>query len=219
MSAHLTPERKQALIFTINAYLEKHYCTHRFAPDEFEDTPSAPSCCDKSSLHLESTAQPTSNWDDLLRIFSKREHSSPPSHTSVFSAPAACAPCVPLHDRIEQSEQIETFSQALIRIVHEKEFTEPEVYNRVFMDRKLFNKIRNTPEYQPSKRTALLLALALKLDLEQTQDFIGKAGFQLVDWNKGDVILKYFIENENYDVFEINEMLAEFKMPLLFRCD
>ena len=143
----------------------------------------------------------SNDWDALVRIFSKHK---------IFND---------VHTLVEQAEQEETFSQVLLRMIRERRLTEPEVYNAVFMDRRLFNKIRNTPEYQPNLRTALMLAIALRLNLEETQEFIGKAGFTLSPWRKFDVIVEYFIVNENYDIFEINEMLAMFDLPPLLKCE
>ena len=124
-----------------------------------------------------------------------------------------------LYNAVEAAEEEETFTEALLRLIEERRLTEPEVYNAVFMDRKLFNKIRNNRHYQPSKRTALLLAIALKLSLEETEAFLEKAGFSLSRCNKTDVIVEYFLINGNYDILTINEMLMEFKMPPLLRYD
>ena len=93
------------------------------------------------------------------------------------------------------------------------------MYNSVFMDRRLFNKIRNDREYQPSKRSAILLALALKLSLADALDFLEKAGFVLSHSNRFDVIIKFHIAIGCYDVLEINEALHENNLPLLLKCD
>lgn len=118
-----------------------------------------------------------------------------------------------------KSREEETFSEYLNRVILERGFKDADVYNSVYMGRKLFNKIRNDPTYQPSKRTALLLAIALHLTLEETQDFIGRAGYIISHSSKTDLIVEFFIVKENYDVLEINEMLYEFHMPLLLKSE
>ncbi len=83
------------------------------------------------------------------------------------------------------------------------------------MDRKLFSKIRNNMDYRPSKTTALAFAFALELDVDETKDFISRAGFALSHSSKFDVIVEYFLVNGNYNVFELNEVLFALTSRLL----
>ena len=113
------------------------------------------------------------------------------------------------------SEQEETFSQALFRMIREEGLKETEVYGRANIDRKLFSKIRSNPEYRPSKATAVALALALKLNISECQNFIGKAGYTLTNSSKADLVIKYFIQKHETNIHKINATLYKFNLPLL----
>ena len=89
------------------------------------------------------------------------------------------------------------------------------IYKRANLSKQHFSKIRNNPHYKPTKPTAIALAIALELDLADTRDLIGRAGFALTNSSKLDLIVRYFIENRNYNILEINMALYEFDQSLL----
>ena len=109
----------------------------------------------------------------------------------------------------------ETFSEALIRLIDQKGLKDPDVYKKANIDRKFFNKIKNNKNYKPSKSTCVAFAIALELNLDETRDLIGKAGYALTHISKFDIIIEYFILEGNYNTFEINEGLFTFEQPLI----
>ena len=108
-----------------------------------------------------------------------------------------------------------SFALTLFRFIDERGITDVECYKKANVDKKTFSKIKCNENYRPSKHTVLAFAIALELNLSETQELLATVGFALSPSSKFDVIIEYFISKGNYNIYEINETLFEFDQCLL----
>lgn len=125
----------------------------------------------------------------------------------------AASKSLSLEDMLKQTDA--GFAETLLNLIDKTGKKDSEIYNRANVSRQHFSKIRNNPNYRPTKPTAIAFAIALELDLEQTKDLIGRAGYALTNSSKFDVIIRFFIESGNYNMMDINTALFEFDQNLL----
>ena len=116
---------------------------------------------------------------------------------------------IPTEQAAEKFDKVikDSFSDVLVNYIIEKDVKNSYVYKKAQVDRKLFSKIISKKWYSPSKDTAISLAIALKLNLDETNHLIAKAGYTLSNSKKKDLIIAYFISKEIYDIDTINDTL------------
>ncbi|MDO4175881.1 MAG: hypothetical protein Q4D99_00180 [Bacillota bacterium] len=115
--------------------------------------------------------------------------------------PNAGAPGIP-PIRVEKS-----FAETLFGFIDAKGMTDGQAANRSGVDRRVMSKIRTNPNYTPTKKTIFSLAVGIRLTEEETEELLMKAGYAFSNTSKFDLVLQYFIQRENYDIWTINEVL------------
>ncbi|MBQ4406770.1 MAG: helix-turn-helix transcriptional regulator [Bacteroidales bacterium] len=115
-------------------------------------------------------------------------------------------------DRLEDS-----FGTLLIKAINKRGLNNADVYKDANIDRRLFSKIISNEGYSPTKGTVLALAIALKLNLDETTSFLKSAGYALSHSSKSDLVVEYFIgeTNGNYNIDIVNDALEHFGQPPL----
>ena len=108
-----------------------------------------------------------------------------------------------------------SFMELVYEFADRKGITDPELQKRSLIDRKAYSKLKCGTSKNPSKSTALALAIGLELNLDDTKDLLSRAGLALSPCSKQDLIVRYFIEKEIYEIDTINCTLFEYGEPPL----
>ncbi len=128
------------------------------------------------------------------------------------AAPAAGAAPSGLSDFIRQNAG--SFEEYLQKLINRKGMTNAEVYKRANLSKQYFSKVMHG-QVRPAKEKLLCIAVALKLNLDETRDFLRLAGFALSPCSKTDLVFEYFIVRQDFDIFSIDIALFDCGLPSL----
>ena len=118
--------------------------------------------------------------------------------------------CSSSSSNIDFDDMSLSFNQLLFKYIDDKHLNEVDIYKKAYIDRKLFSKIRSNINYRPKKKTAVQLIFGLKLNIEEANELLNSAGYYLSHSLKSDLIVEWFIINNNYDLDLLFDCLYEY---------
>lgn len=98
------------------------------------------------------------------------------------------------------------FNESILSYILDHNLDSVSIYNKANLHRRIFSRLYNT-DYTPSKNTAICLCIALNFDYDKTQYMLKKLGYTLSKSNKFDLIITFYIKNNIFDIYEINDYL------------
>lgn len=102
-----------------------------------------------------------------------------------------------------------SFSEKLIKLIEQKDRRPADVYTRAGITKSHFSKIKADRDYHPTKETSLAFAVALYLNLDETEDLLKRAGYSISPSNESDLIVEFCIKRKIYDIDEVNSLLDQ----------
>jgi hypothetical protein len=118
---------------------------------------------------------------------------------------------------VKKNRRYETFAFALDKLRKEKGLSAAELYKGAWIDKRLYSKIMTTEKYKPAKNTAIAFGLALRLAADEFAAFLGNAGFALSDSSIFDLVIRFCVEQEIFDLHDVNALLLQVDQKVLSR--
>lgn len=125
-------------------------------------------------------------------------------------------------DEIDESELEERISHIkdpfgvyFFYLADKRGMTSQDVQNGAWITKQVYHKIKKSPEtYHPDKKTALRLSVALKLNLDETKDFLARAGYAFSCAMMEDIIWQFGIE-KRLDIYDMSDLMEDNGFPKL----
>lgn len=125
--------------------------------------------------------------------------------------PMPAAAAKPMPDLSEWiKKQDDSFAVMLLKLIDQKGMSDVQCYKKANVSKGTFWKINNDAKYKPSKATVLAFAIALELNMEETNQLLRTVGMSLSHSNLFDLIIEFYITSGIYDIFEINAALYQY---------
>lgn len=110
---------------------------------------------------------------------------------------------------IRSSKDKLNFQNNLMQLIADRKLDNVTVYKKACIDKKFFSKIISNKDYVPKKHTVMALGLALELPLEEYESFLASAGYAFMPSSKFDLIIKYCVMNQIYNLINVDVILDD----------
>ena len=120
-----------------------------------------------------------------------------------------------INNYISNNKEEDTFQTKLFKLIDDRDLKDSDVYNKAYIDRRLFSKIRNDKNYHPSKETIILLGLSLELNESEIVELLESASYSLPMNTTFDLIIRFCFKEGIYDINTVNEFLYDHECKTL----
>lgn len=113
----------------------------------------------------------------------------------------------------EEHGNPETFAQIATCLLNDSNFDEKQLCNKYLLNDGFFSNLEANPKYHPSKGEAVIICFAFHLTFEASRVLLKSAGYALANSEKTDLVIRFFLENKEYSVNDLNYVLEHFSLP------
>ncbi len=99
------------------------------------------------------------------------------------------------------------FQKHFFDLILQKGLDNTTVYKSANVTRGAFSKIQNGDTKIPKKKTVLAFCIGMKLNMEEATELLASADMAFNPYDKRDQLVIQCIENEQYNIYEVNSML------------
>lgn len=140
--------------------------------------------------------------ENKVKFASVRKQKACFKESIMYSYDNAC-----IEDYIVDTSDALTFSKIVKKIMEDKGITSKDIYKNSLINRKLFSALNVNDDYIPSRETAIMYCIALKLNYEESSNLLKSAGYSFYEYSNFDRVVKYFLDNKIYNIDKINDAL------------
>ncbi len=124
---------------------------------------------------------------------------------------------------IEESEDLDdilgdiytdTFGKHLQKLINKKGLKNSQVYAAANISKQYFSKLLKG-QVKPSKEKVLALAVGLRLNMDEAEDFLRLAGYAFSPISQTDTVVAFFLKKQEYSVAMIDIVLFDYGLDTL----